>query len=200
MAAANYPKSVIDPGISWVDIETDRPLILRVTCLDENGKKYWVRFQYERLGEICCWCDSTTHPTSRCLKLCRPDEGIEKRTDDNYGPWMQAKEIFGKHYPDGIHRDFSHEIGVSLGEANRKKRKAVEEHIVSPIDESAHRAHTGVMNTVAELIIDLHDATPIHTSSSKHGWKRLARKAKVTYQPTTVDLIQAFEMVERGIV
>ncbi|KAJ4845964.1 hypothetical protein Tsubulata_000764 [Turnera subulata] len=78
-----------------------------------------------------------------------------------------------------------------------KKRKVLEEEvIISPIQESARRTHTGTMNAVAELITDLHDASPIHASASKPSWKRLARKAKINYQPTTVDLVQACEAME----
>ncbi|KAJ4849837.1 hypothetical protein Tsubulata_049244 [Turnera subulata] len=80
-----------------------------------------------------------------------------------------------------------------------KKRKLVEvETLMSPIHESARRTHTGIMNTVAELITDLHDASPIHASASKPSWKKLARKAKVKYQPSQVDLIQEFEAMAEG--
>ncbi|KAJ4846426.1 hypothetical protein Tsubulata_042976 [Turnera subulata] len=79
-----------------------------------------------------------------------------------------------------------------------KKRKAVEEVLMSPINENARRAHTGMMNTIAELVTDLHDASPIHSSASKPSWKRMARTTKVKYQPSTLDLIQAFDMEARG--
>ncbi|KAJ4831143.1 hypothetical protein Tsubulata_000679 [Turnera subulata] len=222
----HYYEPSLEAMLGWhgfirarVDTETNMPLILGVICLDTNGKEFWIRFQYERLGEICCRCGRITHPTSRSIKPSRPDEGINKQTNDSYGPWMRAKEILGKHYParkqvpleaqeelpkpdifrdpsESNQRDASPEAGKPLGEANRKKRKAIEEAIISPIHESARRAHTSMMNTVAELATDLHNAVPIHASASRPSWKRLARKAKVTYQPTTVDLIQAFEMVE----
>ncbi|KAJ4845175.1 hypothetical protein Tsubulata_013697 [Turnera subulata] len=75
-----------------------------------------------------------------------------------------------------------------------KKRKVAEEVLLSPIKESARRAHTGMVNTVVELVTDLHDASPIHSSASKPSWKRMARTAKVKYQPSTLGLIQAFDM------
>ncbi|KAJ4837624.1 hypothetical protein Tsubulata_043143 [Turnera subulata] len=79
-----------------------------------------------------------------------------------------------------------------------KKHKAVEEVLMSPINENARRAHTGMMNTIAELVTDLHDASPIHSSASKPSWKRMARTTKVKYQPSTLDLIQAFDMEAEG--
>ncbi|KAJ4844879.1 hypothetical protein Tsubulata_004376 [Turnera subulata] len=82
-----------------VEIETDKPLLPGVACLDLNGKENWIKFQYERLGELCCRCGLITHPTNRCLRNPQPDEGIEREAEDSFGPWMRAKEMVGKHYP-----------------------------------------------------------------------------------------------------
>ncbi|KAJ4843552.1 hypothetical protein Tsubulata_007971 [Turnera subulata] len=202
-----------------VEIDTGKPLLPGVACIDSNGKEFWIRFQYERLGELCCGL--ITHPTNRCLKPPRPDEGIERKAEDSFGPWMRAKEIFGKHYParkqvpveqqkemggsgpnlvqtntllDDITDDRSHGTTTLAG----KKRKVLEEVLQSPIKEVARRDHTGLMNMVAELVTELHDSSPIKASASKPSWKRMARKTKVDYQPTTCELIQAFEMEEEG--
>ncbi|KAJ4829218.1 hypothetical protein Tsubulata_024528 [Turnera subulata] len=198
------------------------PLLPGVTCLDQNGAEIWVSFQYERLGELCYRCVKITHPTSRCPKPTRPSEDCERPAEDSYGPWMRAKEIFGKHYPakkqipmdmqeEQMEPDKTHTMGgetkvdaissqhnTIMTRSANKKRKAVEEDLASPIKENARRAHTGVMNMVAELITDLHDASPIHTSASKPSWKKMARTTKVKYQPSTIDLIQAFDMEAEG--
>ncbi|KAJ4839632.1 hypothetical protein Tsubulata_034663 [Turnera subulata] len=83
------------------------------------------------------------------------------------------------------------------GASTCKKCKLMEESIASPIQESARRTHTGIMNTVVELIIGLHDASPIHASASKLSWKKMARKTKVSYQPSTRDLVQHLNWRER---
>ncbi|KAJ4838676.1 hypothetical protein Tsubulata_003108 [Turnera subulata] len=205
-----------------IEVLTDVPLLPCVACLDPTGKEIWMRFQYERLGEICYRRSRFTHQTSRCTKPSKPGEGIERPAEDSYGPWMRAKELLGKHYPakkqvplegqdeqmengkmqdqDG---DSNADITSSLpdvagGGSVSKKRKVMEEGILSSIKENARRAHTGMMNTVAELITDLHDASPIHTSASKPSWKKMARTTKVKYQPSNLELVQAFDMVAEG--
>ncbi|KAJ4842487.1 hypothetical protein Tsubulata_001847 [Turnera subulata] len=44
----------------------------------------------------------------------------------------------------------------------------------------------------------MHDASPITASATRLSWKRLARKTKVGYQPSTVELIQVFESEEEA--
>ncbi|KAJ4844919.1 hypothetical protein Tsubulata_035297 [Turnera subulata] len=139
---------ILEAKLDWqgfirarIEILTDMTLLPGIACLDPTGKDIWVRFQYERLGEICYRC--------------------------------------------------------GVGSKN-KKRKVMEEVLLSPIKENARRAHTGMMNTVAELITDLHDASLIHASASKPSWKKMARTTKVKYQPSTLELVQAFDMVAEG--
>ncbi|KAJ4824577.1 hypothetical protein Tsubulata_044953 [Turnera subulata] len=135
---------------------------------------------------------------------------------------MRAKELVGKHYPaktqvpldvqedqmekdkgqdqDGeINADITSSLSDDTGiRSMSKKRKVCEDVLLSPIKENARRAHTGIMNTVAKLITDLHDASPIHASASKPSWKKMARTTKVKYQPSTLELVQAFDMVAEG--
>ncbi|KAJ4835333.1 hypothetical protein Tsubulata_044461 [Turnera subulata] len=205
-----------------VEIVSDMPLLPGVACLDQSGKEIWIRFQYERLGELCHRCGRITHPTIRCIKPHRQGEEGDRPAEENFGPWMRAKEVFGKHYPakKQVSMDTpdvlteSDEAQATGGDPNinaispcsnniitrsvSKKHKAVEEVLMSPINENARRAHTGMMNTIAELVTDLHDASPIHSSASKPSWKRMARTTKVKYQPSTLDLIQAFDMEAEG--
>ncbi|KAJ4851094.1 hypothetical protein Tsubulata_016170 [Turnera subulata] len=96
-----FPDMILSQGFirARVEIDIGKPLLPGVACIDSNGKEFWIRFQYERLGELCCRCSLITHPTNQCLKPPRPDEGIEREAKDSFGPWMRAKEIFGKHYP-----------------------------------------------------------------------------------------------------
>ncbi|KAJ4822960.1 hypothetical protein Tsubulata_000319 [Turnera subulata] len=182
-----------------VEIEIEKPLLPGVACLDSTGNEIWVKFQYERLGELCNRSGLITHPTNRCLKLPRHDEGIERPAEKSFGPWMRAKEILGKHYPakkqtpleqeeeQGTEPQvkgkeilrFDDERGEADGNsiAPNKKRKTVEADVQPPIQNAACKDHTGIMNTVAELVSELHDASPIQASASKPSWKRMARKA-----------------------
>ncbi|KAJ4847365.1 hypothetical protein Tsubulata_018007 [Turnera subulata] len=174
-----------------IEVLSDMPLLPGVACLDQNGNKIWIRFKYERLGELCYRCGRITHPTSRCVKPLRQGEECERPAEDSFGPWMRAKEIFGKHYPakkqatleihdellegektqaaggDSILDSMSSQQDNVVTHSATKKRKVAEEVLLSPIKESARRAHTGMMNTVVELVTDLHDASPIHSSASK---------------------------------
>ncbi|KAJ4833903.1 hypothetical protein Tsubulata_032937 [Turnera subulata] len=138
-----------------------------VACLDSSGNEISIRFQYERLGELCYHCGRITHLTSKCSNPIRPGEGVKRQAEDSFGPWMRAKEILGKHYL-------------------AKKQ--------SPLDVQDENLE----KDWEPLITDLHDATPIHASAYKPSWKKMARTTKVTYQPSTIDLIQAFEMIEEG--
>ncbi|KAJ4851147.1 hypothetical protein Tsubulata_003232 [Turnera subulata] len=205
-----------------IEVLTDMPLLPGVACLDPIGKEIRVHFQYERLRDICYRCGRITHPTSRCPRPSRLGKGSERPAEDNYGPWMRAKELLGKHYlakkqvPLDVHDEqmekdktqdlngennadtiFSLPDGTRLGSV-RKKRKVLEEVLLSPIKENARRAHTGMTNMVVELITDLHDASPIHASASKPSWKKMARTTKVKYQSSTLELVQAFDMVAEG--
>ncbi|KAJ4823076.1 hypothetical protein Tsubulata_009602 [Turnera subulata] len=82
-----------------MEIETDMPLIPGVACLDQAGREFWIKFKYERLGELCIRCGRITHPTSRCTKPIWPNEGVERPVEDSFGPWLRAREVFGKYYP-----------------------------------------------------------------------------------------------------
>ncbi|KAJ4847723.1 hypothetical protein Tsubulata_027618 [Turnera subulata] len=206
-----------------VEIETNMPLLPGIACLDQSGKEIWIKFKYERLGELCVRSGRITHPTSRCTKPPRPDEGVEKPAENSFGPWMRAKETLGKYYPakKQVPLEWAEpnmeEVNPPNAEYNgrapstssssekqgedlvsRKRKLPEEDVLLSPISESARRGHTGLMNTVAELVTDLHDTAPIHASASKPSWKKMARRAKVVYQPTPVELIQAFEATVEG--
>ncbi|KAJ4825555.1 hypothetical protein Tsubulata_036163 [Turnera subulata] len=82
-----------------VEIETDMPIIPGVACLDQAGREIWIKFKYERLGELCIRCGRITHPTGRCTKPIRSKEGVEMPAEDSFGPWLRAREVFGKYYP-----------------------------------------------------------------------------------------------------
>ncbi|KAJ4831911.1 hypothetical protein Tsubulata_033093 [Turnera subulata] len=157
------------------------------------------------------------------IKPPRPDEGVEKPAENSFGPWIRAKETLGKYYPAKKHVPLemaepnieevnppntgyngrapsTSSSSEKQGEdpVSRKRKLPEEDVLLSPISESARRGHTGLMNTVAELVTDLHDTAPIHALSSKPSWKKMARRAKVVYQPTPVELIQAFEATVEG--
>ncbi|KAJ4827752.1 hypothetical protein Tsubulata_019604 [Turnera subulata] len=144
-------------------------------CLDQNGKEIWIKLKYERLGEFCYRCSMLTYPTNRYLRKRRTDEDIEKPSEESFGPWLRAKEICGKHYPTkkqireeeatgtdldtlgGNSEEATHTPGPA-GQPNNRKRKATKKTPLSPIQETARRSHTGLMNMVAELVTEMHDA------------------------------------------
>ncbi|KAJ4830738.1 hypothetical protein Tsubulata_037668 [Turnera subulata] len=125
------------------------------------------------------WLVSNMH---FCLKGWFPDMILSQGTE----PQVKGKEILR----------FDEEGGEVDGNsiAPNKKRKTVEADVQPPIQNAARRDHTGIMNTVAEHVSELHDASPIQASASKPSWKRMVRKVKVIYQPSTVELVQAFEL------
>ncbi|KAJ4822049.1 hypothetical protein Tsubulata_036783 [Turnera subulata] len=57
-----------------------------------------IRFQYERLGELCVRCGKITLLTNRCTKPSLLKKGTQRPTEDSYGPWMRAKEVLGNYY------------------------------------------------------------------------------------------------------
>ncbi|KAJ4826182.1 hypothetical protein Tsubulata_034279 [Turnera subulata] len=218
-AVFHHYKPSLEAMLGWqgfirarVEIEIEKPLLPGVACLDTTGNEIWVKFQYERLGELCNRCGLITHPTNRCLKPPRHDEGIERPAENSFGPWMRAKEILGKHYPakkqtpleqeeeQGTEPQvkgkeilrFDEEGGEADGNsiAPNKKRKTMEADVQPPIQNAARRDHTGIMNTVAELVSELHDASPIQASASKPSWKRMARKAKAIYNHPRLSLFR----------
>ncbi|KAJ4845172.1 hypothetical protein Tsubulata_013692 [Turnera subulata] len=206
-----------------VEIETDIPLIPGVACLDQAGREIWIKFKYERLGELCIRCGRITHPTGRCTKPIRLNEGVERPAEDSFGPWLRAREVFGKYYParkqiplDAIDENQGDDeqnaeggdgrtsptpsitTGPCVGTVSKKRKMVKEEELQSPIKDSARRDHTGLMNTVAELVTDLRDFDPIHAFASRPTWNKMARRARIDYEPTTVELIQSFEATMEG--
>ncbi|KAJ4836781.1 hypothetical protein Tsubulata_013605 [Turnera subulata] len=83
----------------WMEnLILSQPLRPGVHVLDTEGKEIWLKFKYERLGEFCFRCGVILHPTYKCKKEKRPNEGKELPEDDSYGLWMRAREVNSKHY------------------------------------------------------------------------------------------------------
>ncbi|KAJ4833652.1 hypothetical protein Tsubulata_001284 [Turnera subulata] len=129
-----------------------------------------------------------------CPKPKRKDEGVDKRDELSFGPWRKAKETYVKHYPAKKQLPVKIQDDVMIEEAlnTHVPARGDEEGPIPPNSQT----HTGPMNTVTELVTKLEDYVLIHASASKPSWTRLARSAKVKYQPTTVELMQLDQMEE----
>ena len=74
----------------WVDVSL--PLCRgRVFSLDD-GSKGWVSFKYERLSNICYWCNRLNHFDKDC-ELWIESNGTLKQADQQYGPWNRASPV-----------------------------------------------------------------------------------------------------------
>ena len=63
-------KSTEDDGGNFfrvrVNIDISLPLCKGRVITPENGEKSWVRFQYERLPNMCYWCGYLDHGDKQC--------------------------------------------------------------------------------------------------------------------------------------
>lgn len=55
----------------------------------EQGKELQVSFKYERLPNICYWCDCLNHDNRDC-EAWLESEGSLKVEDQQFGPWLRA--------------------------------------------------------------------------------------------------------------
>ncbi|KAJ4847902.1 hypothetical protein Tsubulata_039505 [Turnera subulata] len=164
-----------------------------------------------------------SHATYKCKLQKRPNEGKELQEYDSYGPWMRAKELYGKRYsglksfakvpftcpsgtsePQSLQDTVNLEVQVNVPDAQEcrtpatflRKRKAGPDLPISPIHESSRKHHSDLMQTVAEIVEDLDKNIHVQASASKPSWKRLARATKVGYRTSANDWGQAYETGE----
>ncbi|KAJ4839738.1 hypothetical protein Tsubulata_048550 [Turnera subulata] len=148
------------------------------------GQEIWIKFRYERLGEFFTRCGLISHAIYKCKQPKRLNEGKELPEENSFGPWMRAKEIYGKHYS-------GRSSTVKLG-----KRKAATDPTISPIHESARKLHTDLMQAVAEIDEETDNHTPVHASASKPKWKRLVRETVIIPTPSADEWVEAYERGE----
>ena len=72
-----------------VSINISLPLCHGRIITLEDGGEVWVKFRYERLLNICYWCECLTHSDRDCEVWINSD-GTLKAGDQEYGPWLQA--------------------------------------------------------------------------------------------------------------
>ncbi|KAJ4834005.1 hypothetical protein Tsubulata_049309 [Turnera subulata] len=208
----------------WIKFVVDQPLRPGVHVLDSQGKEIWIKFKYERLGEFCFRCGLISHATYKCKKAKRANEGKELPVEDSYGPWMRAKEVYGKHYFG--QKSFSKTTPYEPNDANlnpppdnavespyiegtapgsscagtpgdvHRKRKASKDPSLSHITESAKKHHTEVVQVVAEIVEELDTNTPVSKSASCPSWKRLARSTQVPPHTSVEEWVKAYEKGE----
>ena len=55
----------------------------------EDGRNLWVSLKYERLPNLCYWCDCLTHDDRDCDKWFESEGGLNSE-DQQFGPWLRA--------------------------------------------------------------------------------------------------------------
>ena len=72
-----------------VNIDISLPLCRGRVITLENGEKSWVRFQYERLPNICYWCGRLDHGNKQC-KLWIQSKGSLSTEKQQFGSFLRA--------------------------------------------------------------------------------------------------------------
>ena len=75
-----------------VTIDIAEPLCRgRRVDFDEDNEG-WVSFQYERLPNLCYWCDHLTHDDKECALWLR-SKGTLSVQDQQFGSWIRASQF-----------------------------------------------------------------------------------------------------------
>ena len=90
-------------------LDISLPLCRGRLLSSENGMKFWVRFKYERLSNICYWCGRSDHPDKEC-KLWMDSKGIltpnQKKFDQSLRASLYRSHnkpmVFIPRYYDGV--------------------------------------------------------------------------------------------------
>ncbi|KAJ4832597.1 hypothetical protein Tsubulata_046952 [Turnera subulata] len=224
LSASNWRRtaSMFSKGFVRARIEFDvtQPLRPGVHVLDMAGHEIWIKFRYERLGEFCTRCGLISHAIYKCKQPKHLNKGKELPGENNFGPWMRAKEIYGKHYSgmksfdtarplasdsnmtpeDASNLDDSKAADTPIADQVGRsstvklgKRKAATDPTISPIHESSRKLHTDLMQAVAEIVEETDNYTLVHASASKPKWKRLARETIIIPTPSDDEWVEAYE-------
>lgn len=88
-------------GIGWgqflrirVEIDITKPLLWGKILEDDQGKPFWVDFQYEHLPIFCYWCGRIVHSGNDCVKGWRTG-GYPLISTDRFGSWLRATPVRG---------------------------------------------------------------------------------------------------------
>lgn len=74
----------------WVTIDISQHFCRgRLITLDD-GKEYWVAFEYECLPNLCYWCGRLTYDDKDC-EIWINSEGTLQTNVQQFGPWLWAK-------------------------------------------------------------------------------------------------------------
>ncbi|KAJ4822307.1 hypothetical protein Tsubulata_050554 [Turnera subulata] len=206
-----------------IEFDVTQPLRPDVHVLDMAGQEIWIKFRYKRLGEFCTRCGLISHAIYKCKQPKRLNEGEELPEENSFGPWMRAKEIYGKHYsgmksfdtarPLASDSNMTPEDASNLEDSKAAdtpiadqvgrsstvklgKRKAATDPTILPIHESARKLHTDLMQAVVEIVEETDNHTPVHASASKPKWKRLARETVIIPTLSADEWVEAYERGE----
>ncbi|KAJ4841489.1 hypothetical protein Tsubulata_011836, partial [Turnera subulata] len=93
------------------------------------------------------------HLDQGCPKPKRPNEGIELAEENSFGPWMRAKEIFGKHYSGKRFFD----VGTGEGEGEMRNTDA--------------QVHTSEqpLPAVSPILVEKGATHPVTSSRTRQG-------------------------------
>ncbi|KAJ4845668.1 hypothetical protein Tsubulata_003555 [Turnera subulata] len=125
-------------------------VIPSVHGLDTNGKEIWIKF--------------------------KPNEGVKLPEETSYSPWMRAKEIYGKYYSRKRSLEKGNAVNAGDGDKNKQGSDSAEATaFTSPtkptkpgaLVQAAREQHTEIVNTVAAIVEESDERTPVHASASK---------------------------------
>ena len=87
------PESIDDDGGKFIRvrvlIDITLPLCRGRVITLENGEKSWVRFQYERLPNMCYWCGRLNHDDKEC-ELWIQSRGSLTTDQKQFGSYLRA--------------------------------------------------------------------------------------------------------------
>lgn len=69
-----------------VEVEVDKPLMLRFWWTNSQGKEKWASIKYERLSDFCYGCGILGHTTQSCKEDVKQSE--TNPIAPAYGPWL----------------------------------------------------------------------------------------------------------------
>ena len=75
-----------------VNVDVTNPLSRgRMVSFGQSTEK-WVFFKYERLPNLCYWCDCLNHDDRDC-EVWLDSEGSLKVEEQKFGPWFRAPPV-----------------------------------------------------------------------------------------------------------
>ena len=73
-------------------MDVTKPLCKDRMITWDQGREGWVSFMYERLPNICYWCDHLSHDDKECV-VWLSSKGEPSSEEQQYGSWLRASQF-----------------------------------------------------------------------------------------------------------